>query len=312
MPKRVIIDGYETDRDVAALSELVEAVRKWRPELSDEDAHLLLVKPPFELGRVMLDGEADLAAEQLAALGLRIRTLPVVTEDPTWWRERDAVTRSSFGEEGQIATVPPTATGDSPEKAAPPPANMLDIWLEIITQPSRFFASDLVRRGGGHPLIFAVLVSVIGAVMAVPGNYILGSAFGTGRPNLSGELLAAVLGTPFATLLFLVVASAFLHVAARMFGGDGQYGVGLRILAYTTAVSVFQAVPVIGHFFMMACYILFSLAGLQGAYGLSPVRAGGALMLLTFGMVAVVGMISLLLVVALGVSQFQNWIELFQ
>ncbi len=319
MAQRIIIDGFYTDRPVAPLQELAETLRRLQPSLSVEQAHGLLVKPPFQLGDIFRDEEAASAARELEHLGARIRLLPVVVDDPSWWRDRNgdtefARTATAVPPEAQTAPRPEPTGSPAAEAAGIPPeggaANMFELWTDIVTRPSAFFSSPLIREGGGHPLLFAIVISVIGAVMAVPGNYVLGSSFSSGG-SLTGELVAALVGTPLATLFFVFVSAVLLHIGARVVGGHGDYSVAVRIMAYLSAVNVFQVIPFIGHIAILVCYYLFSLAGLQGAYRLSPVRAGAALLLAWSGVFVFIGFLVVASLVAMGLGGLQEFLDTF-
>lgn len=307
MAQRIHVEGFRTDAPVAPLSELAETLRKWVPSLSDDDANTLLVRAPFDLGRAFSDGEADAAAADLRALGARVRLEPV--EDPTWWRDRHGETQ--FGATATGVFQPPPAPAVHQAPAPPAPAGLWETWNEVIQRPSAFFASEAVVRGrGASPLLFAVVFSTVGAVLSTPGGYVLGSLIAAPDTSLTTSLLTAVISTPFATIIALLIYALGMHVSALMFGGEGGFQVSWRIAAYSTAASVFQAVPVFGYVIMMFLYFLYSIAGLQGGYRMTPVRAAAAATLPLFIMLAFFGLLILFLAIAVGVSGFQHFLDL--
>jgi hypothetical protein len=326
MAHKLVIDGYYTDRPVAGLGELTNALRRWRPDLSIELANRMLVSPPVDLGRLFAQEEARRAADELESLGLRVTLTE--QDDPTWWRDRDSETalgRESFATasassaqhppaEQHPASAQPSHAMVKDEDSAPygtpapsavnesRPGNLWEVWTEVILQPSRFFASPLIREGGGSPIVFAVVVSIIAALLAAPGNHILGSLVEERTRSLAMEILTGVLSAPLLTLLFLVFSAAMLHIVARIFGGQGSYGVAFRIMAYASAVSVFQVLPGIGHTFMLIFYYLYSIAGLQGGYRLTPVKAAAAVMLPIFVLISIIALALVILLFVMGVA----------
>ena len=178
-------------------------------------------------------------------------------------------------------------------------------------QPSRFFASPLVSEGGGNPVWFAVVVSVVGALLAAPGSFVVARAFGAGG-SLAERLAGALIATPLATLLFLLFWAFILHVSARLFGAKGDFGVGFRIMAYASALNVLQVIPGIGHLAMMFGYYLFAIAGLQGGYRLTPVKAAAALVVAMFVLGVVVFMLVGFVILALGMAGLSDWMNLLQ
>lgn len=311
MAQRLKIEGFESDRVVAGLQVFATVLRKWNPALSEADATALLVRPPFELGRVLRDDEAEAAAKELRELGARI-TLEPAADDPTWWAERHGDTR--FGAtidnaHADLSALPAAA------KSTVVQAERLTgwpLWNEIVSHPSRFFASDLIREGGGNPIGFAIAVSVIGAILSVPGTYVLGEALGTTSGSFAMQIVKAVLLTPALTLMYLVFWAVILHIAAKLVGGVGGFGVAFRIMAYASAVNVFQAIPVLGQLAVMVCYYLFAFAGLQGGYHLTPVRAAAAMLAVLLVVAVVTAFVALAVLFVLGLANLGDWMDLLR
>lgn len=304
MAQKLTVEGFEADRPVASLSELRQALRKWAPDLSDEAAGAMLVRPPFTLDKRFTDGEAAAAAGELRALGARV-SLESAADDPTWWRERPGeATQTHLGAPAPVFAAPP------PPPAVPVERGLWESWVEVILRPSAFFASPQVRDGAGaSPLLFAVVFSVIGAVLATPGSYVLGSLFSAQESSLGGQVLGAAVGTPFVTVLALLFYAVGLHLGAQLFGGQGNFGVAWRIAAYSTAANVFQAVPVAGYAVMVFFYFLYSVAGLQGAYKMTPVRATAAAALPVLLFMLLVSFVLLAVALAVGLSGMQEFFE---
>lgn len=310
MAQRITFEGFDADRPAAPLSELSGALRKWAPDLSEDEAGALLVRPPFTLEKRFTDGEAQAAADELRALGVRVR-LESANEDPTWWRERP-------GESTQLSA--PSTAASAPALAAPteaapaaPARGLWASWLEVVLRPSAFFASPQVTAGvGPSPLLFAVIFSVLGAVLAAPGSYVLGSLFSPGGRSLGVELVGTVAGTPFAAVIGLLVYAVGLHLSALVFGGRGDFGVAWRIAAYSTAANVFQALPVAGFALMAFFYFLYCVAGLQAAYRLTPVRAAAAAALPLFLFVMLLAAAVLAAALAVGLTGLQEFFQTMQ
>ncbi len=318
MAQKIIVEGYHTDRAVAPLSELIAGLREVEPALPESEAGRLLVSPPFELTSWLPDDAAARGREALEALGLRI-VLREGPDDPSWWRERDSETQLE-------RTPPPGLSADRvpepapaahvthaphvPAEVPPPvPEGIWETWNEVVFHPSRFFASPLIRERIGNPFLFAVAVSVVGAVLGVPGNYVLLQGQGT---TLAMELLRAVLATPFGVAVLVGISTVTLHVGARIFGARGDIGIAFRIVSYSMAVNVFWAVPMLGWSVPWFFYFIYSIAGLQGGYGLNPIRATSAALLPVIVFMSLIGLVATLVVLAIGASGLETWLQQMQ
>lgn len=305
MAQKLTVEGFDADRPAASLSELRQALRKWAPDLTDEAAGNLLVRPPFTLEKRFTDGEAAAAAADLRALGARV-SLESAADDPTWWRERPGEgTQTHLGAPAPVFSVP------APQPAAPPPPlGLWESWVEVVLRPSAFFASAQVRDGAGNaPLVFAIVFSIVGAVLAAPGSYVLGSIFAAQDRSLGAEIAGTIVGTPIVAVLGLLFYAVGLHFSALLFGGRGDFGVAWRIAAYSTAANVFQAVPVAGYAVMVCFYFLYSIAGLQGAYKMTPVRAAAATTLPLLLLALLAALVVLALALAVGLTGMQEFFQ---
>ncbi len=310
MAQRVRVDGFQSDAPVAPLSEFARVLQKWVPELDQNGADKLLVSPPFELPRQFSDGEAAAVADELGRLGARIRVEPI--EDPTWWREREGDTLFLDRSPEQAGEKRPShAHTDAALAPVHDEPGFWEIWTEVVFHPSRFFASPLVAQGGASPLLFAIVVSIVGAVLASPGNYVLGGRF-AGETSLVTELLTAVVATPFITVFFLFFFAVVLHMAAKVLGGKGEFGIAWRIAAYSSAVNVFQAIPVIGHALILLLFFSYSVAGLQGGYRLTPTRAAAAALLPGFGLVLLFALLALGFILLIGAAGLTSFLDALQ
>jgi hypothetical protein len=312
MAQKIVVEGFRADGPVGSLSELTEVLRKWLPMMTEEEANGLLVRPPFELSRAFSEAEAAAASAELTALGARVKVEEIAVDDPTWWRDRNGDTTMMGSAPAWAAPLPPPPAIQAEPQPLPQSENFWDIWTEVIFRPSAFFASRLVREGGGSPTVFAILLSIIGAVLAVPGNYVLGSAFSNANSSLGGEMIGAVLGTPFVVLFVLLSFAVSLHFTAKVFGGDGDFGVGWRIAAYASAINVFQAVPGVGPLIIVFFYYVYSVAGMQGGYKMTPAKAAAAAVLPIFLILILIVLMVMIIALAVGLTGLKEFMDLMQ
>lgn len=129
-------------------------------------------------------------------------------------------------------------------------------WTRILVDPRGFFETLPLEGGLRTPAIFAAICLAIGAFFFL---------FAAG---LKGALGFFILG-----LLRLFVGAAILAlIAERVFDGRGDYEATFRVLAYTSAITVFVAIPVIKVF--AAIYGAYLVAiGLEKAQRFDSPRA---------------------------------------
>jgi hypothetical protein len=117
--------------------------------------------------------------------------------------------------------------------------------MQVITDPVGFYQS--MPRSGGfiEPLVFAVIMGVIGGVLQA----ILG-IFGIGFTGTILMALASIIIGPVMIAIFGFVGAAILFVIWRLLGSQESYETAYRCGAYATAVtpvtSLLNIIPYIG------------------------------------------------------------------
>lgn len=117
--------------------------------------------------------------------------------------------------------------------------------IQVITNPVGFYQS-MVRSGGFvDPLIFAVIMGVIGGILQAVLNI-----FGIGFGGTIMLALASVILVPIMTAIFGFVGAAILFVIWRLLGSQESYEVAYRCGAYAAAITpvttVLSIIPYIG------------------------------------------------------------------
>jgi hypothetical protein len=110
------------------------------------------------------------------------------------------------------------------------PANFVQTWQRVMTDPHGFFAEMPQAGGLNDPAVFLLITSGLNAV----GHLILGWGFG-------GMLSVFV----FHVVLAGTAAALFTVIAQQMFEGKAGFEPTFRVVAYATAPLVFSWVPVV-------------------------------------------------------------------
>jgi hypothetical protein len=129
--------------------------------------------------------------------------------------------------------------------------------MRVITNPIGFYQS-MARSGGFvEPLIFAVVMGVIGGILQAVLNI-----FGIGFGGTIMLALAGIILVPIMTAIFGFVGAAILFVIWRLLGSQEPYETAYRCGAYATAITpittIFNIIPYIGPALGVAwmCYLM--------------------------------------------------------
>lgn len=194
---------------------------------------------------------------------------------------------------GAEKTVPGETVADGPRRgaaapawedpSAPFPRNFLDTWIESVVRPGPFFAGVPFGDAAARPILYYLIVSLIGAtfslwwssifsVLEVPG------AFAASDPWLAASPAASALftffATPFVAFLGLIAWTSLLHLLVLVFArGRRGYGATMRVACYASGPHLMSVVPLIGTLVGIIWGLVLVTAGLREAHGISP---GGA------------------------------------
>lgn len=147
----------------------------------------------------------------------------------------------------------------------------------ILIDPRGFF--DAMPQGGGYkgPLVFALTIIAVaqifsGAINALPTPYGWGGYAGYAIPRQIAYLIGTVIGAFFGIFLF----AALMQLVLRRLGGKGTYEATFRVVAYSTAASIFSWVPFVS--LLAAVYRVYLLViGYSKVHQISRGRAFAAL-----------------------------------
>lgn len=146
----------------------------------------------------------------------------------------------------------------------------------ILTRPMDAFA--IMKREGGFvdPLLYAVIIGVIGAVVAffysflfqsigvgASGGEGIGALFGSGAMSFGMLIL-----TPFIIAIVLFIWSGLIHLSLMLVGGANQsYETTFRVVGYSNgSANVLQLVPFCGSWLSAVAGIVLNCIGLSKAH----------------------------------------------
>ena len=176
-------------------------------------------------------------------------------------------------------------------------AALLETVRSVLLEPSATFARMMPAAGYTAPLVFFVILQMVGIVATEFYNGLL-RVLVMPRMVLSEENAAAVasmLGSTFGSVLWIVIAPVFLvcfvfvgaailHVCLMLVGGAKRpFEATFRVYAYVSgSIALFNLVPCCGWVIGFVWGLVAEIIGLAEVHGISRGRAAVAVLLPVF------------------------------
>lgn len=179
---------------------------------------------------------------------------------------------------------------------------LLETCRRSIVAPRLFFETMPVDRGYGRPIIFYVLLNILGVMLQLVLEFALhgmptpdASQLPAGAAELSagagvvGAFLFVIVAGPAILTFFLYGISAILHVLLTLLQGvSGGFQATVRAVSYSAVPALLMAVPVVGMYIGSVWSIVLLTYALRGVHRTSYFKSGLAVMLYTLAGVALI------------------------
>ncbi|MBI4149580.1 YIP1 family protein [Candidatus Woesearchaeota archaeon] len=195
-------------------------------------------------------------------------------------------------------------------------------WKSILFSPSAFF-SKTAKEGYKEPMLFIIVLYFAYTILSIPIFAILFRQMAAELP-FAGGMFAAILFIsiifgPILTLLFLLIWTAYLHLFAWLFGGNG-YVHTLQAVAYSSAptfplsliAQYLGIIPIAGPFLSlpinlaaMVYSIVLMIIGIRTLHRISTGRAVAAV-LIPYALLFLIIMVIVVLVLFTVLSYLPN------
>ncbi|NOR49197.1 MAG: hypothetical protein GQ533_14340 [Methanosarcinaceae archaeon] len=123
--------------------------------------------------------------------------------------------------------------------------NFVNTWNDVVKHPNDFFRNMPVSGGYRDPLIFAIVNYIIAAILASVSSVMQTRTLAESEvvPEImvsmsQGMGLLNLVTAPIFNIIGLFIGAAILFVCFKIMGGSGTYEGTVRIMAYTSIVSV--------------------------------------------------------------------------
>jgi hypothetical protein len=154
-----------------------------------------------------------------------------------------------------------------------------------------------------NPLIFALIMGVLGKVLGLTWQQVLLLRFGQLPEINPPHLIAIAIALPFIVLAGLYIGSAIVHVCLTLVGGSRRgFEATFRVIAYSGATEIFSLIPFIGSIATVIYVLPITIIGLRETHGTSTGKAVIAVFLPVIVLVAFVAAVTVSLLYKL--SQF--------
>lgn len=155
----------------------------------------------------------------------------------------------------------------------------------FITAPGDAFSQTLKSGDLGSPLLYAVLISFVTAVIGQIWAMFFGTSIIAFLPPDAREALPFWVGAqgagmmvglvviPIVTVIWVFLWGAIMHVILMLVGGsetaDASFETTLRVVAYSSTGNIAKVVPVIGDIISTLWMIVLAVIGLTRMHGTS-------------------------------------------
>jgi len=162
--------------------------------------------------------------------------------------------------------------------------------FQCLFTPSSFYRRLPTSGGYADPLLFAILVSLLGAIVAFAWGRLTGHAvrhllssidsfaplldLSQTDPRQKVWEIGFVIATPILTIMYLFLATLFYHVLLRLLGaGRSGFEATFRTIAYANCVSFLFVIPFLGPLAAGIAYRVLIILGFARVHKMSGGKA---------------------------------------
>ncbi len=157
---------------------------------------------------------------------------------------------------------------------------------DVLFRPSRFFSRMPVERGLIQPLIFALIMGVLGGIVGLFYQLLTMHFFaGIFETEEFGSLgvpmiIGSAVGLPIAAIVGVFVVSGIVHVCLFIVGGNRKgFEATFRVVAYATSTQGFVIIPYLGGLIGWIWALIIGIVGIRESHRISTGRAAFAVFL---------------------------------
>jgi hypothetical protein len=246
--------------------------------LTAHQAEMLIQRAPVVVKRRIAMEKANALVQHLEQIGARVR-IEWGPEKQEWAPEEPAEPQ----------------TGETPVASYCPWEDMENLGFfraffstigDVLFHPSRFFSRMSVEGGLIQPLIFALVMGVLGGVFSLVYQflvlYYMGASAGAERAGSIHVpmMIGSAIGLPIVTIIGVFLGSGVLHVCLMIVRGNRKgFEATFRVVAYAMSVQVFGIIPLLGGLIGGIWALVVQIIGIRESHGISTGRSALAIFL---------------------------------
>jgi len=251
-----------------------------RFRLTPRQAEALVRRAPVVVKRGITMEKATGLVQHLEEIGARVRIERGVPEqkDSPFEKPRSALERTGYAKPGEVPVTPYCSWEDMENLGFF--RAFFSTLGDVLFHPSRFFSRMPVEGGLIHPLIFALIMGVLGGVFSLVYQLLFmsflsvpldaGGAHGFQVPMM----IASAIGLPIMTIIGVFLLSAVLHVCLMIVRGNKKgFEATFRVIAYAMSTQIFGIVPLLGGLLGGIWTLVVQIIGLRESHGISTGRS---------------------------------------
>lgn len=174
-------------------------------------------------------------------------------------------------------------------------AGLIGAVKSFITSPGQAFAETRKSGDMASPLLFAIIISIVTAMIGQLWAMLLGTSMlgmlpaefqeGLGFMMVSSGagFMVSLIVVPVVTVIWVFLWGAIVHLLLMLVGGldnsEAGFEGSLRVVAYSSVGNVAKLVPVIGDLISMLWMIVLMVIGLTKLHGTTEGKAVAAVLL---------------------------------
>jgi hypothetical protein len=239
-----------------------------RFNLSRERAEQLVQKAPIVVKRGLTENERDRYVEALHSIGATVQARKYGDDirrerDPTPYRSAEKGKYCPWEDMERLGFL----------------GAFLTTLREVLFSPTRFYGRMPTRGGVLNPLIFAVILGVLGGVLGLAWQQVFTVQLEQ-FPWSTAHLVVITIALPLIVLATLFLGSAMIHLCLMMVGGNRKgFEATFRVIAYSWSTQIFILVPFVGSFIIPIYALVVEIIGLRESHGIGSGRAALAIFL---------------------------------
>jgi hypothetical protein len=240
-----------------------------RFNLSRERAERVVQRAPIVVRRGLTERERDQYVEALHSIGAMVQ----VRKRPDDIRGEREPTTYRPGDEGEYCPWE-DMEGLGFFQA------FLTTLKEVLFSPTQFYRRMPTSQGVTNPLIFALIVGVLGGVLGLAWQQVFGLRVGQFSGIPTSHLVWITIALPLIILVSLYIISTIVHLCLMVVGGNRRgFEATFRVIAYSWSTQIFALIPFLGGFITTIYALIIEVIGLRESHRIGTGRAALAIFL---------------------------------